>query len=122
MQGREIFALCLVFYTTFSFPFLCCNHSSYSRCPSSDSKKAIISGRKVLARVSISASLEYEESTFAESDFDSDKGVLYPQYSIKTNRNSVTVVSPYLLCYLCTMIKSQLRFEENQKAQRTDKK
>ena len=65
---------------------------------------------------------EYEENTSAESVFDSDRGVLYPNYSIKTNRNSVTVSSLYLLRYLCNMIQNQLRFEEKQKAQRTDKK
>ena len=65
---------------------------------------------------------EYEENTSAESVFDSDKGVLYPHYSIKTNRNSVAVSSLYLLRYLGNMIQNQLRFEEKQKAQRTDKK
>ena len=65
---------------------------------------------------------EYEENTSAESVFDSDKGVLYPHYSIKTNRNSVAVSSLYLLRYLCNIIQNQLRFEEKQKAQRTDRK
>lgn len=65
---------------------------------------------------------EYEENTSAESVFDSDKGVLYPHYSIKINRNSVAVSSLYLLRYLCNIIQNQLRFEEKQKAQRTDKK
>ena len=65
---------------------------------------------------------EYEENTSAESVFDSDKGVLYPHYSIKTNRNSVAVSSLYLLRYLCNIIQNQLRFEEKQKAQRTHKK
>ena len=65
---------------------------------------------------------EYEENTSAESVFDSDKGVLYPHYSIKTNRNSVTVSSLYLLRYLCKIIQNQLRFEEKQRVQRTDKK
>lgn len=65
---------------------------------------------------------EYEENTSAESVFDSDKGVLYPHYSSKTNRNSVAVSSLYLLRYLCNIIQNQLRFEEKQKAQRTDKK
>ncbi len=65
---------------------------------------------------------EYEENTFAESVFDSDKGVLYPHYSIKTKRDSVAVSSLYLLRYLCNIIQSRLRFEEKQKAQRTDKK
>ena len=66
--------------------------------------------------------VEYEENTSAESVFDSDKGVLYPHYSIKTNRNSVAVSSLYLLRYLCNIIQNQLRFEEKQKEQRTDKK
>lgn len=65
---------------------------------------------------------EYEENTSAESVFDSGIGVLYSHYSIKTNCNSVAVSSLYLLRYLCNMIQSQLRFEEKQKAQRTDKK
>lgn len=65
---------------------------------------------------------EYEENTSAKSVFDSDKGVLYPRYSIKTNRNSVAVSSLYLLRYLCNIIQNQLRFEERQKVQRTDKK
>ena len=63
-----------------------------------------------------------KENTSAESVFDSGKSVLYPRYSIKTNRNSVAVSSLYLLRYLCNMIQNQLRFEEKQKAQRTDKK
>ena len=65
---------------------------------------------------------EYEENTSAEPVFDSGIGVLYPHYSIKTNRNSVAVSSLYLLRYLCNIIKNQLRFEEKQKAQRTDRK
>lgn len=71
---------------------------------------------------SVSNPFEYEENTSVESVFDSDKGVLYPHYSIKTNRNSVAVSSLYLLRYLGNMIQNQLRFEEKQKAQRTDKK
>ena len=71
---------------------------------------------------SVSNSFEYEENTFAESVFDSDRGVLYPRYSIKTNRKSAAVSSLYLLRYLCNIIQNQLRFEEKQKAQRTDKK
>ena len=70
----------------------------------------------------VSNPFEYEENTSAKSVFDSDRGVLYPHYSIKTNRNSVAVSSLYLLRYLCNMIQSRLRFEEKQKAQRTDKK
>ena len=65
---------------------------------------------------------EYEENTSAESVFDSDRDVLYPRYSIKTNRNSVAVSSLYLLRYLCNIIQNQLRFEEKQKVQRTDRK
>ncbi|MCI6652826.1 MAG: relaxase MobL [Ruminococcus sp.] len=71
---------------------------------------------------SVSNPFEYEENTSAESVFDSDRGVLYPRYSIKTNRNIVAVSSLYLLRYLCNIIQSRLRFEEKQKAQRTDKK
>ena len=71
---------------------------------------------------SVSNSFEYEENTSAESVFDSGIGVLYPRYSIKTNRNSVAVSSLYLLRYLCNMIQNQLRFEEKQKVQRTEKK
>lgn len=71
---------------------------------------------------SVSNPFEYEENTSVESVFDSDRGVLYPRYSIKTNRNSVAVSSLYLLRYLCNMIQSRLCFEEKQKAQRTDKK
>ena len=71
---------------------------------------------------SVSNPFEYEENTSAESVFDSNRGVRYPHYSIKTNRNSVAVSSLYLLRYLCNMIQTQLRFEEKQKAQRTDKK
>ena len=66
--------------------------------------------------------LENEENTSAKSVFDSGRGVLYPRYSIKTNRNSVAVSSLYLLRYLCNIIQNQLRFEEKQKVQRTDKK
>lgn len=71
---------------------------------------------------SVTKPFEYEENTSAESVFDSDRGVLYPRYSIKTNRNSVAVSSLYLLRYLCNMIQGRIRFEEKQKAQRTDKK
>lgn len=71
---------------------------------------------------SVSNPFEYEENTSAKSDLDSDRGILYPHYSIKTNRNSVAVSSLYLLRYLCNIIQSRLRFEEKQKAQRTDKK
>lgn len=64
----------------------------------------------------VSESLENEENTSAESVFDSGRGVLYPRYSIKTNRNSVAVSSLYLLRYLCNIIQNQLLFEEKQKA------
>lgn len=70
----------------------------------------------------VSIPFEHEENTSAESVFDSGRSVLYPHYSIKTNRNSVAVSSLFLLRYLCNMIQSQLRFEEKQKVQRTDKK
>ena len=70
----------------------------------------------------VSNPFEYKENTSTESVFDSDRGVLYPHYSIKTSRNSVAVSSLYLLRYLCNIIQNQLRFEEKQKAQRTDKK
>lgn len=70
---------------------------------------------------SVSNPFEYKENTSTESVFDSDRGVLYPHYSIKTSRNSVAVSSLYLLRYLCNIIQSRLRFEEKQKVQRTDK-
>lgn len=69
----------------------------------------------------VTSPFKYEENTSVESVFDSGRGVLYPHYSIKTNRNSVAVSSLNLLRYLCNMIQNQLRFEEKQKAQRTDK-
>lgn len=71
---------------------------------------------------SVTKPFGYEENTSAESVFDSDRGVLYPRYSIKTNRKSAVASSLYLLRYLCNIIQNQLRFEEKQKAQRTDKK
>lgn len=71
---------------------------------------------------SVSNPFEYEENNSAKSVFDSDRGVMYPRYSIKTNQNSVAVSSLYLLRYLCNIIQNQLRFEEKQKVQRTDKK
>ena len=70
----------------------------------------------------VSNPFEYKENTSAESVFDSDRGFLYPRYSIKTNRKSAVASSLYLLRYLCNIIQNQLRFEEKQKAQRTDKK
>lgn len=71
---------------------------------------------------SVTKTFEYEENISAKSVFDLDRDVLYPIYSIKTNRNSIAVSSLYLLRYLCNMIQNQLRFEEKQKSQRTDKK
>lgn len=71
---------------------------------------------------SVTKPFEYEENTSAEPVFDSDRGFLYPRYSIKTNRKSAVASSLYLLRYLCNIIQNQLRFEEKQKAQRTDKK
>ena len=65
---------------------------------------------------------EYEENSSAESVVDSSRGVLYPYYSIKSKRNNTVISSLNLLRYLCNMIQSQLRFEENQRVQRTDKK
>ena len=70
----------------------------------------------------VTSPFKYEENTSVKSVFDSGRGVLYPHYSIKTNRNSVAVSSLYLLRYLCNIIQNQLRFEERQKVQRTDKK
>lgn len=70
----------------------------------------------------VSNPFEYKENTSTESVFDSDRGVLYPHYSIKTSRNSVAISSLYLLRYLCNIIQSRLRFEEKQKVQRTDRK
>lgn len=64
----------------------------------------------------VSNPFEYEENTSAKSVFDSDRGVLYPHYSIKTNRNSVAVSSLYLLRYLCNMIQSQLRLKKTESA------
>lgn len=69
----------------------------------------------------VTSPFKYEENTSVKSVFDSGRGVLYPHYSIKTNRNSVAVSSLNLLRYLCNMIQNQLRFEEKQKVQRTDK-
>ena len=71
---------------------------------------------------SVIKTFEYEENISAESVFNSGRGVLYPHYSIKTNRNGIAVSSLYLLRFLSNMIQSRLRFEEKQKAQRTDKK
>ena len=71
---------------------------------------------------SVIKTFEYEENISAESVFNSGRGVLYPHYSNKTNRNGIAVSSLYLLRFLSNMIQSRLRFEEKQKAQRTDKK
>ena len=72
----------------------------------------------------VSEELEYtnEENTFAEPTNDSNKGVIYPKYSIKTKRSSVAVSSLHLLRSLCNMLQSRLRFDEKQKSQHTDKK
>lgn len=63
-----------------------------------------------------------EENTPAEPTNGSNKGVLYPKYSIKTKRNSVAVSSLHLLRALSNILKSRLRFEGKQKSQQTDKK
>lgn len=63
-----------------------------------------------------------EENTPTEPTNGSNKGVLYPKYSIKTKRNSVAISSLHLLRSLCNMLQSRLRFEEKQKSQQTDKK
>lgn len=63
-----------------------------------------------------------EENTFAEPINDSNKGVIYPKYSIKTKRNSVAVSSLHLLRTLSYMFQNRLKFEERQKSQQTDKK
>ncbi|MEE1056477.1 MAG: MobP3 family relaxase [Acutalibacteraceae bacterium] len=63
-----------------------------------------------------------EENTSAESTNVSNKGVIYPKYSIKTKRNSVVISSLHLLRSLCNMLQNRLRFEEKQKSQQTDKK
>ena len=65
---------------------------------------------------------EYKENTSAESVFDSDRDALYSHYYSNLRRNNAVVSSLYLLRYLCNVIQSQLRFDEKQKAQRTDKK
>lgn len=63
-----------------------------------------------------------EENTFAEPTNSSNKGVIYPKYSIKTKKNNITISSLHLLRTLSNMIQSRLRFEEKQKSQQTDKK
>ena len=63
-----------------------------------------------------------EENTFAEPINGSNKGVIYPKYSIKTKRNSVAISSLHLLRTLSNMLQSRLRFDEKQKSQQTDKK
>lgn len=70
---------------------------------------------------SVTKPFEYEENTSAESVIGSSRDVLYPYYSIKSKRNNTVISSLNLLRYLCNMIQSQLRFEENQRVQRTDK-
>ena len=63
-----------------------------------------------------------EENTPSESIAGSNKGVLYPKYSIKTKRNSVAISSLHLLRTLSNMLQSRLRFDEKKKSQQTDKK
>lgn len=63
-----------------------------------------------------------EENTSAEPTNGSNKGVIYPKYSIKTKRNSVAVSSLHLLRTLSNMFQNRLKFEEKQKSQQTDKK
>ena len=63
-----------------------------------------------------------EENISAEPKNDSNKGVIYPKYSIKTKRNSVVISSLHLLRSLSNMLQNRLRFEEKQKSQQTDKK
>lgn len=63
-----------------------------------------------------------EENTFAEPTNGSNKGVIYPKYSIKTKRNSVAISSLHLLRSLSNMLQSRLRFDEKQKSQKIDKK
>lgn len=70
----------------------------------------------------VSNPFEYEENTSAESVIGSSRDVLYPYYSIKSKRNNTVISSLNLLRYLCNIIQNQLRFEESQKVQRTDKK
>lgn len=71
---------------------------------------------------SVSNSFEYEENTSDKSRFDSNRGVLCSDYSLKTNRNRVAISSLNLLHYLSNIIQNQLYFDEKQKMQRTDKK
>ena len=71
---------------------------------------------------SVSNPFEYEENTSAESVIGSSRDVLYPYYLIKSKRNNTVISSLNLLRYLCNIIQNQLRFEESQKVQRTDKK
>ena len=63
-----------------------------------------------------------KENTSAEATNGSNKGVIYPKYSIKIKRNSVAISSLHLLRTLSNMIQNRLRFEEKQKSQQTDKK
>ena len=63
-----------------------------------------------------------EENTSAKPTKGSNKGVIYPKYSIKTKRNSVAISSLHLLRSLSNMLQNRLRFEEKQKSQQTDKK
>ena len=63
-----------------------------------------------------------EENISAELTTGSNKGVIYPKYSIKTKRNSVAISSLHLLRSLCNMLQNRLKYEEKQKSQQTDKK
>lgn len=65
---------------------------------------------------------EEKEYTSDESETDSSRGATNSNYSIKTNRNDVAISSIRLLRYLGNIIQNQLKFEDKQKAQRTDKK
>lgn len=63
-----------------------------------------------------------EENTSAKPTNGSNKGVIYPKYSIKTKRNSVAISSVHLLQTLSNMLQNRLKFEEKKKSQHTDKK
>lgn len=65
---------------------------------------------------------EETEYTPDESGIDSSRGATNSNYSIKTNPNGVAISSIRLLRYLGNIIQNQLKFEDKQKAQRTDKK
>lgn len=63
-----------------------------------------------------------KENTSTEPTNGSNKGVIYPKYSIKIKRDSVAISSLHLLRSLCNMLQNRLRFEEKQQSQQTDKK